>query len=635
MTDKNASQGPKTDLLRLVTAGGQADGKTELINRLFYETKTTREEQQAAVARDEALLSEQPGAGDMLAKLRAGDKAAGSTEATYSYLTTPRRRIVIADPGGGEEAVAEFVAAAKGANVALLLIDAKAGIRLQTRRHAFLASLLGIPHIVVCVNKMDEVQYAQERFDSLCEEFTEFAARLDINDLDFIPVCASKGSNVAQRSPDMPWYEGVLLLRHLERVHVASDRNLIDFRFPIQEAPAAAEGHKGCIVSGRVSVGEKVRLLPAGKDTVVKKILGEEGELQMAYAPQQVQLLLEDPIEASTGNMLVHPGNLPNVEHETEAMLIWTGETPLAVGAPLAVEHTTSTVQGRVTELTYQIDPETLHRQDADSLARGDVGRVNLQFFQPIICDEYIRNLTTGRLLIKDPKSGAVLATGVVIERAKHRTGVHTEAEASPVSQNITRHVGNVTSDDRQNLYKQTPVTLWLTGLSGSGKSTVGYALEKHLIEQGQACYVLDGDNIRHRLNRDLGFTPEDRTENIRRIAEVARLMNDAGMIVITAFISPYRKVREDARSIIGEEQFVEVYVDASLEVCESRDPKGLYKKARAGEIPGFTGISAPYEAPESPDFSVHTGEQSLEECVASLDGYLRERGVVQGVGIS
>lgn len=620
-------QAERADLLRFTTAGSVDDGKSTLIGRLLHDSKSIYEDTLAAVAN----ASRKSGQTDIdFALVTDGLKAEREQRITidvaYRHFATPRRRFIIADTPGHEQYTRNMVTGASTANLAVILIDARNGVVTQSKRHGFIASLLGIPHLVVAVNKMDLVGYSREAFEAIRDEYREFTAKLRTHDVTFIPISALRGDNVVYHSANMPWYEGPPLLSHLETVHTASDNNLIDLRFPVQYAlrpHGDFRGYCGTVASGVIRVGDEIIVLPSGRASRVSRILGPNGEMDYAFPPQSITLCLKDELDISRGDMIVHPANLPWVAHGLEAILVWIDNTPLRLHTPYLIKHTTGLVRGQCEEVKFRIDPNTLHRQPAETLRLNDIGRVRLRLFRPLLCDEYERNRGTGSFILIDPITNFTAGAGMIIDRS------HTY-EAPRGATNIVRHVGRVTAEQRAQVLAQRPVTLWLTGLSGSGKSTLAYALEQRLIAAGHACVVLDGDNIRHGLNRDLSFSPEDRAENIRRVAEVAKLFNEAGLIVITSFISPYRKDRALARQIIGGDRFIEALVDAPLEECERRDPKGLYKKARAGQIPDFTGISAPYEAPEAPDLRLASAEATVDELVEQVWNYFTGRGLFE-----
>ncbi|MHC4887031.1 MAG: sulfate adenylyltransferase subunit CysN [Planctomycetota bacterium] len=623
-------QNQNADLLRFTTAGSVDDGKSTLIGRLLHDSKSIYDDQLAAIHNDSKRLNREVVDFALLTDGLKAEREQGITiDVAYRYFSTPKRRFIIADTPGHVQYTRNMVTGASTADLAVILIDARLGVLEQSRRHGFIASLLGIPHVIVAVNKMDLVDFDQAVYDRIVSEYDDFAARLNVGDLTYIPISALDGDNVVERSERTPWYRGVSFLEQLESVHIASDRNLIDLRFPVQYVNRPNldfRGYCGTVSSGVIRKGDEVAVLPSGKSSRVKSLVDYDGELEYAFNGQSVTVCLEDEIDISRGDMLVHPRNLPNLERQVEAMLIWMDETPFSPGRTYLIKHTTKKVRAGFSELQYKINLDGLHRETADALQLNEIGRVMVDLYQPICCDPYQNNRSTGSFIVIDEQSNSTVGAGVIIERSRHRGAnrLH-DAQAVPASTNIVREISLVTPEVRSDLLGQRPATLWLTGLSGSGKSTVAKAIECELVSQGRACFILDGDNVRHGLNRDLAFSADDRTENIRRVAEVAKLMNDAGLIVITAFISPYRRDRESARSIIGEDRFVEVFVDAPLEVCEDRDPKGLYRKARAGEITDFTGVSAPYEAPSSPELQVDTAnstpEQLCEEIVAYLHG--------------
>ncbi|HKK73413.1 MAG TPA: sulfate adenylyltransferase subunit CysN [Candidatus Krumholzibacteria bacterium] len=618
----------ESELLRFSTAGSVDDGKSTLIGRLLYDSKSIFEDHMEGVEAASKRLNRNLDLALLMDGLKSEREQGITIDVAYRYFSTPTRRFIIADTPGHEQYTRNMVTGASTANLSLVLIDAKNGITTQSKRHGFIASLLQIPHVVVVVNKMDLVDWSQERFDELRQEYSDFAAKLEIDDLSFIPVSALLGDNVVERSANMPWYQGLSLIQHLEQVHIAGDRNLIDLRLPIQYVNRPNHefrGYCGTIASGVLRQGDEVMILPSGQTSRVSRIVTFDGDVEYAYPPQSITVCLEDERDISRGDMIVKPGNQPRVERQAEAMLVWMDEQPLQVGSPYLVRHSSAEVRGTVAELRYRVDPNQLHREDADALGLNEIGRVEMQFHAPLMLDRYSENRATGSFVLIDPLTHRTVGAGM-IEKAGRRDAI---AVAEPASRNITRHRGHVTPERRDELLGHRPATLWFTGLSGSGKSTVAFALEKRLVDMGHKAYVLDGDNVRHGLNRDLGFSPAERTENLRRIAEVAWLMNDAGLIVITSFIAPYRSDRQRAREVIGPDHFFEVHVDAPIEVCEQRDPKGLYAKARRGEIGDFTGVSAPYEAPEAPEVHLPTDQQSVDELVDRLVVALRRRGVI------
>jgi bifunctional enzyme CysN/CysC len=622
---------PEVELLRFTTAGSVDDGKSTLIGRLLYESQALCEDHVAAARRN----SKQDLGGEIDFSLftdgLSAEREQGITiDVAYRYFATPRRRFIIADTPGHEQYTRNMVTGASNADLAIILVDAFHGITTQSKRHAFIASLLGIPHVVVAVNKMDLVDWSEEVFTRIREEYNAFAARLNTRDLTFIPISALKGDNVVQKSTHMPWYEGSTLLWRLENAYIGSDRNQIDLRFPVQlviRPDSTFRGYAGTVESGVIRKGDDVVALPSGKGSHVKSIHTFDGEIDEAGPSQAVTVCLDTELDISRGDILVHGRNVPSMARELDAVLIWMADEPLELQRTYVIRHTTSQVRGQFVKLEYGIDPNTLSRRAADDLGLNEIGRVVLHTYKPLACDDYVRNRRTGSFVVIHPISNRTVAAGLIIERGRREVGFAGGSSQSPASLNLTKTTGQVTRTDRSRILGQKPATLWLTGLSGAGKSTVSYEVEKRLIDRGHLCYVLDGDNIRHGLNRDLAFSPHERTENIRRVAQVCALFNEAGVIVLSAFISPFREDRDMARAAVGPGRFVEVFIDASLEACEARDPKGLYRKARAGEIPDFTGIGSPYEPPLAPELHVRTDHLAPDEAADRIVGWLTERG--------
>ncbi|WP_054813920.1 adenylyl-sulfate kinase [Nocardia arizonensis] len=580
-----------TTLLRLATAGSVDDGKSTLIGRLLYDSKTIFTDQLAAVERTSRERGDDyPDLALLTDGLRAEREQGITIDVAHRYFATPRRKFIIADTPGHIQYTRNMVTGASNADVALILVDARKGVIEQTRRHAFLAALLGIPHLVLCVNKMDLVDWSQERFEQICAEFTGFATKLDVSDLAFVPVSALHGDNIVHRGASTPWYEGTPLLHHLEHVHIASDRNLIDARFPVQYVTRRhAEdfrGYAGTVAGGIFKPGDDVTVLPSGFTTTVSAIWGPGGTpVTEAFPPQAVTIQLADELDISRGDMICRPANRPQVGRDIDAMVCWFAEdTRLTPGATYTVRHTTRAATAEIRSLDYRLDVNTLHRDEtADSLALNEIGRVQLRTRTPLLFDSYRRNRGTGSFILVDESTHNTVAAGMITGPTLPSARVVWHATAVGREERATRGL-----------------TVWLTGLSGSGKSTVAVELERRLVASGRPAFLLDGDNLRHGLNSDLGFSDADRTENIRRVGEVARLFAEAGVVAVVSLISPFRADRDRVRAahLADGIPFVEVFVDTPLEVCEARDPKGMYAKARAGEIRGFTGIDAPYETP-------------------------------------
>ncbi len=610
------------DLLRLTTAGSVDDGKSTLIGRLLYDSKAIFQDQMEQLEQTSRLRGEE---GVNLALLTDGlraEREQGITiDVAYRYFSTPRRKFIIADTPGHEQYTRNMVTGASTADLAIILIDARNGVLTQSRRHGLIASLLGIPHLVVAVNKMDLVDYSQEVFDQIVADYTDFSSKLDVHDITFIPVSALNGDNVVDRSTQTPWYDGPVLLSHLERVTISADRNLVDFRFPVQYVIRPHQdfrGFAGTVISGSISVGERVLALPGRRETTIAGIHAHHGRLEEAYEGQAVTLTLEHEIDIARGDMIVRRNNVPRVATTLDATLCWMDDQkPFGASPHYLLQHGPRTVQARLRNLLYEIDVNTLHRTDATQLDFNEIGRVVFSLSGPIFCDPYHDNRENGGFVLIDPATNRTVGAGMV--RADVSAGTVPSEEHRERSANVVWDAGVVTARSRESRNGHRGLVVWLTGLSGSGKSTVAKAVEAQLFAAGRQVYRLDGDNVRHGLNGDLGFTGADRSENIRRIGEVARLFADAGQIVLCSFISPYAADRARVRSLMEAGRFMEVFVDCSLEQAQRRDPKGLYAKAASGELSGMTGIDAPYQAPAAPELTLHTDTEPPAESAARL----------------
>jgi len=535
------------DILRFLTCGSVDDGKSTLIGRLLYDSHMIYEDQLAAVAKDSKIHGTTGGDFDpalLTDGLKAEREQGITIDVAYRYFSTDKRKFIIADTPGHEQYTRNMATGASTCNLAVILIDARYGVITQTRRHSFICSLLGIKHVVVAVNKMDLKDWSEEVYEKIRKEYNEFVTRLSFSDIHFIPMSALNGDNVVDKSKNMPWYNGPTLLHHLEGVNISTDRNLVDMRFPVQHVLRPNlnfRGFSGTVASGVMRVGDAVMSLPSHRVSKIKSIISPNGEVSEAFTPMAVTVTLEDESDVSRGNMLVPVKNIPHIGNEFEAMVVWMHENPAQNGRSYLIKQTTNMVPGVLTDVRYKVDVNTMHRQKGTgtSLELNEIGRVHITLHRPIAFDSYERNRLTGSFIIIDRMTNITIGAGMIVDRVVSKANVNV-----PVSQNIVKSDSLVSVEDRQAVLRQKGATLWLTGLSGSGKSTLACELERELINRGQACCILDGDNIRHGLNRDLGFSAEDRKENIRRVAEVARLMNDAGLIVITAFISPYRADR-------------------------------------------------------------------------------------------
>jgi bifunctional enzyme CysN/CysC len=625
--------GEKT-LLRFTTSGSVDDGKSTLIGRLLYETNCIFEDQYAAVARTSEKRGDERVELALLLDGLAAEREQGITiDVAYRYFQTARRKFIIADTPGHEQYTRNMVTGASTADLAIILIDARHGVLTQSRRHGFLISLLGIPHLVVAVNKMDLVDWRQDVYDAIVREYQGFSQKLDIHDVTFIPLSARDGDNVTRRSANMPWYQGQTLLHTLENVHVAADRNYVDFRFPVQTVLRPNldfRGFAGTVVSGTIRPGEEVVALPSGRRTTVKSIETFAGPLAEAFAGQAVALTLADEIDLSRGDMLARTHNLPQVGTDFDATLCWMDHDPLDRRTHYLLKHTTHKVKAFVQDVRYRIDVNTLHREPAETFTLNEIGRVAIRTARPIFFDPYKHNRATGSFILIDPVTNRTVAGGMIRGASREVGDVARAGQAvSHRSQNVQWEGGLIAQADWAKRNGHQGAVLWCTGYSGSGKSTVAKALVRELFAAGVQVMLLDGDNVRHGLCGDLGFSDRDRTENIRRVAETAKLFYEQGNVVVCTFISPFLADRAFARSIMPPGAFHELYVKCDLDVCKRRDPKGLYRKAEAGEIAEFTGVSSPYEAPTRPELVLETDLHAVDELVVRIRAYLRERGLV------
>jgi bifunctional enzyme CysN/CysC len=632
-----------TELLRFATAGSVDDGKSTLIGRLLYDSKQVLSDQLAHVEQasermghdflDLSLLTD---------GLRAEREQGITIDVAYRYFATAQRRFIIADTPGHEQYTRNMVTGASTADLAIVLIDARKGVISQSKRHAFISSLLGIPHIVVCVNKMDLVDFDEGIFNAVVDDFERFAARLEMPDVTFIPISALLGDNVVERSRQMPWYEGPPLLYHLEHVHIASDRNLIDVRFPVQwvirvggrqvgSTLADYRAYAGQVAGGVMRPGDDVVVLPSGQHTSIASIETFDGPVHEAFPPMSVALRLADDIDAGRGSVIVRTQNQPTVSNGFECLLCWMSEQPLSPRRRYLVKHTTRTAMVGNVDVRYKLDVESLRRDEhASTLELNDLGRVHLQLSAPLMFDSYRRNRVTGSLIVIDQDTNETVAAGVILdtEVEPSATVAESKTERSP---NVRWQGTRMTRERRWSSLGHGGATLWFTGLPGAGKSTVAAAVEERLIEAGQPAFLLDGDNLRHGLNGDLGFDEHARTENVRRTAHVARLLADAGTIALVSLVSPYAADREAAAALHAADGlgFMEIYVNAPLELCEQRDPKGLYARARSGELAGMTGVGAPYEPPAEPALVLGSSEETVEQEVERVMELLAARGLL------
>ena len=596
-------------LLKFITCGSVDDGKSTLIGHILYDSKLLYADQEKALLLDSKVGS-RGGAIDyslLLDGLMAEREQGITIDVAYRYFTTDKRSFIVADTPGHEEYTRNMAVGASFAQLAIILVDAKQGVLVQTRRHARICALMGIHHFVFAVNKMDLVGYSESRFNEIVKDINELSETLGLQDVVIIPVSATEGDNVTKKSPNMPWYTGKALLEHLETVDVSEAENVSEFYLPVQRVSRPNHefrGFQGQIESGRVHVGDTITTLPSNETAAVKTILVGSDNREEAVAGQAVTIQLDKEVDVSRGCVLTNNNEIP-VAKGFEATLLWMDDSRLEVGKEYLVKLGTKKIAGVVKSIEFKTDVNTGEHLPADTIVKNEIALCKIGLSDKVVLDEFKKNKTLGELILIDRVSHMTSACGTIEQRLQREDHV--------VWQKM-----DITPQYRAEHMNQKPKTIWLTGLSGAGKSTIANALEKRLAAEGRFTMTLDGDNVRMGLNQDLGFEEKDRIENIRRVSEVAKLMNDAGLIVLVSFISPFREERRKAREIIGE-PFVEVYVSTSLEECERRDVKGLYKKARSGEISEFSGISSPYEPPEHPEIIVDTTNRSVEEVVDEL----------------
>jgi len=613
----------RKDLLRFITCGSVDDGKSTLIGRLLYESKMIFEDQLTALATDSQTMGTRGGELDfaLLVDGLSAEREQGITiDVAYRFFATEKRKFIVADTPGHEQYTRNMVTGASTADLAIILIDARKGVQTQTRRHSHLFSLLGIRRVVLAVNKIDLVDYSSEVFERIERDYREFAARIGLQDITCIPISAIHGDNIVRRSDATPWYRGPALLEHLETVPVGEDLVARPFRMPVQwvSRPSADfRGFAGIVSSGGVRVGETVRVLPSGRQSTVARILVGDTEAHEASTGQSITLTLTDEIDISRGDVIAASDAPPQVADQFEATIVWMHERPLLQGRSYLMKIGAKTVQATVSPIKYKLNVNTLEHVAARTLELNDIGVCALELGQAVVFEPYAENRDLGGFILIDRVSNATVGAGLLHFALRRSQNVHWQAL-------------DVDKAARASLKGQRPCVIWFTGLSGAGKSTIANLVEKQLHALGRHTYLLDGDNVRHGLNKDLGFTDADRVENIRRVAEVARLMVDAGLIVLVSFISPFRSERRMARELLQEGEFLEVFVDTPLDVAEERDPKGLYKKARRGELRNFTGVDSPYEMPENPDVRVDTTQLSADQAARAILERLGHAGVIE-----
>ncbi len=609
-------------LLRFITCGSVDDGKSTLIGRLLYESKMIFEDQLAALEADSKKVGTQGDDLDLalLVDGLAAEREQGITiDVAYRFFSTDRRKFIVADTPGHEQYTRNMVTGASTAEVAVILVDARKGVLTQTRRHSYLVSLLGIRKVILAVNKMDAVGFSQEVFDAIVAEYGDFARQINLEDFSAIPLSALKGDNVLVASEKTPWYEGQTLMEFLETVEVDGGVESQPFRFPVQWVNRPNQdfrGFAGLIVGGTVTPGQRVRVLPSGRETHVARVVTHDGDLTCAVAGQSVTLTLADEVDVSRGDLLVAADSPAGVADQFQATIVWMHEEHMLPGRPYLMRIGARTVTASVTDIRHRVNVNTLEHLAARQLELNEIAVCNIATDRAIAFDAYAENRDTGGFILVDKLTNDTVGAGLIHFALRRSENVHWQAV-------------DVHKDVRAAQKGQRACVLWFTGLSGAGKSTIANLVEKRLHTLGRHTYLLDGDNVRHGLNKDLGFTEADRVENIRRVGEVARLMVDAGLIVLVSFISPFRSERQMARKLVQDGEFIEVFVDTSLAEAERRDPKGLYKKARSGQIANFTGIDSPYEVPEAAEIRVDTQALSADAAAQQIVEYIQARGLL------
>ena len=610
-------------LLRFITCGSVDDGKSTLIGRLLYESKMLFDDQLAALEADSRKMGTQGEQLDfaLLVDGLAAEREQGITiDVAYRFFSTDRRKFIVADTPGHEQYTRNMVTGASTADVAVLMVDARKGILTQTRRHSYLVSLLGIRKVVVAVNKMDLVDYSEKIFRALSEEYAAFASHLGFEAITYIPMSAFKGDNITGPSENTPWYRGTTLMGYLETVPVDEEHlQKAPLRLPVQwvnRPNLDFRGFAGTISSGIVKAGDAVRVLPSGRTSTIARIVTADGDMERAVAGQSVTITLTDEVDCSRGDVIVCTEAPPECADQFETTIVWMHDEPMLPGRTYLMKRGNRTVNVQVTDIKYQVDVNSMEHLATRQLALNHIGVCNISVDQQIPFDAYRENRDTGGYILVDRLSNHTVGAGMLHFALRRSKNIHLQ------------HL-EVDKASRSAIKGQKSCVLWFTGLSGAGKSSIANALEKRLLALGRHTYLLDGDNIRHGINKDLGFTTADRVENIRRVGEIGRLMVDSGLIVLTAFISPFRAEREMARNLLQAGEFIEIFIDTPIEVAERRDPKGLYKKARRGELTNFTGISSPYEAPETPEIRIDTTTLTIEQASEAIITHLTQLGIL------
>ncbi len=628
--DAYLAEHERKDLLRFLTCGSVDDGKSTLIGRLLHDSKMIYEDQLATL---EADSTTQGSAGEEvdLALLMDGLKAEreqGITiDVAYRYFSTAKRKFIIADTPGHEQYTRNMVTGASTCQLAILMVDARHGVITQTKRHSFIASLLGIRNVAVAINKMDLVDYSETRFEEICEEYRDFSKTLDLGDPYFLPMSALLGDNVVDKGTNLDWFGGPTLMQHLETVDVEAGVDLENFRMPVQMVSRPNldfRGFAGTISGGTLKPGDDIMSLPSGVKSKVDRIVTFDGDLDVAGPGRAITVTLEDEIDVSRGDILVKPESQPVRAHDVDAMMVWMAEAPMEPGRQYLIQSSNGIGNASVTTIRHRVDINTLEEETAHSLELNDIALCAVSSDRELLFDPYNANRQTGSFILVDRMTNATVAAGMI-------TGAASAWDRQPET-TLTRRVSGITELERTIRFGQQPCTVLLTGLTAAGKSTIATALERELFDRGKVSLRLDGENIRMGISRDLGFSSQERSENLRRVTEVARLANSQGIMSIAALVAPTESVRQRAKELIGDDRYIEVFVDTPIEVCRDRDPNGMYAAADRGEIPMFPGVSATYERPTDADLRLDTSTQSVDECVSAILRVLGERGFLRGV---
>lgn len=621
-------QDQKKDLLRLLTAGSVDDGKSTLIGRLLFDSKKIYEDQLSALERDSKRIGH---AGDkidyalLLDGLKAEREQGITIDVAYRYFSTNKRKFIIADTPGHEQYTRNMVTGASTANLAIILVDARKGIITQTKRHTFLVSLLGIKHIVLAVNKMDLKDYSQDVFNKICDDYKQFITPLSIPDIEFIPLSALNGDNVVEVSDAMPWYKGKSLLQYIETVHVTADRNFDDLRFPVQYVLRPTldfRGFSGKIESGVIRKGETVMALPSKKISTVTRIIGTEGDTDYAFPPQSVTITLADEIDISRGEMIVRPDNLPRIDRQFEAMLVWMDENKMDPFAQFFIKQGTNTTRAHIDQIKYRVDVNTLKQHPSDAFSLNEIGRVVITANKPLFFDPYHKNHGTGSFILIDPITNNTCAVGMIIDKLNATDLVSriTDPETRRLVEGGQSMIGK---EEHEKRYRQKACTLWITGLHGSGKNILAYTLERQLFDRGATVVLMDGSTVRSGLSRELDYSPADRSEHLRRVAQVCRILNDQGIMVICSFISPRTSMRDQVKQIIGNERFNLIFMNADMNYCRKNKPE-LYEKADSGQWRNLPGVDEPYDIPENANLILNP--EKADQNIEKVFNYLAEK---------